>query len=32
MPSLTGEEGDWVEGQMELLDRALAIKEEGDGE
>jgi hypothetical protein len=31
LPSLTGEEGDWVEGQMELLDHALTIREDGDG-
>ncbi|CAI7991885.1 Protein FAM114A2 [Geodia barretti] len=31
LPSLTGEEGDWVEGQMELLDQALTIREDGDG-
>lgn len=31
LPSLTGEEGEWVERQMELVEQALAIREDGDG-
>ena len=31
LPSLSGEEGEWVEHQMELVVQALTITEDGEG-